>query len=201
MAFTNLPLRRSIPAGIAAFVVGYLCSVAVAAGMRVTDVLAVTVTGRFVDAATLGRLFGAPPSPLVIGGWLFYNAQFIPTSLPTADAINGMGGLTNRSLLLAVDGALLALFLVPLGVLFAAGYLTVRTGPTYGTRGETYAGASVAIGYVPVLVIGAFVLTADVPNAPIVASPDGLQTVFIGPVYSVVVGAIGGTVAAVWEEG
>lgn len=191
MAFTALPLRRSIPAGLIAFVTGYLLTVIIA-GSRLQAVMAISVTGEFVERATLGRLFGSPPDQTVVGGWLFYNAQFIPTSVPTADAINGMGRLTNRSLLLAIDGSLLVLYLVPFVLLLAAGYLTVRTGPTYGVRGETYAGASVALGYLPPLVIGAFLLTADVPNAPTVASPDGLQTIFIGLVYTLLVGAFGG---------
>lgn len=194
MAFTDLPFRRSIPAGLGAFITGYLVTVVIA-GSRLQAVMAVTVTGEFVDQATLGRIFGSSPSPTVVGGWLFYNAQFIPTSLPTADAINGFESLTNRSLLLAIDGSLLLLYLVPFAMLLAAGYLTVRTGPTYGVRGETYGGASVALGYVPPLSIGALLLRANVPNAPSVASPDGLQTVFIGLVYALVVGAIGGKLA------
>jgi hypothetical protein len=196
MAFTALPLRRSIPAGLGAFVTGYLISVVIA-GSRLQAVMAITVTGEFVEQATLGRLFGSPPSPTVVGGWLFYNAQFIPTSIPTSDAINGLGRLTNRSLLLAIDGSLLLLYLVPLVLVLAAGYLTVRTGPTYGVRGETYGGASVALGYLPPLIIGAFLLRADVPTAPPVASPDGLQTIFIGLVYTLLVGAIGGKMAEI----
>lgn len=199
MVFSDLPLRRSIPAGLSAFVLGYLFTVAVS-GSREGAVMAVTVTGEFVDEATLGELLGTAPSPTVLGGWLFYNAQFIPTSLPTADALNGMGSLTNRSLLLAVDGLLLGLFLVPFVLLLAAGYLTVRTGPTRGVRGETYAGASVAAGYLPLLIVGAFVLTADVPTAGSVASPDGLQTIFIGLAYSLLVGVLGGKLASLSDR-
>lgn len=195
MAFTALPLRRSIPAGAAAFVVGYLVTVAVA-GTRTRALMGVTVTGEFVESATLGGIFGSPPPEPVLGGWLFYNAQFIPTSVPTADALNGFGRLTNRSLLLAVDGVLLGLFLVPLGAVLGAGYLTVRLGPTYGVHGPTYAGASVAAGYLPLLIPGAFLLTANVPTAPAAASPDGLLSVFVGLVYATVVGALGGKLAA-----
>lgn len=198
MVFTHLPLRRSIPGGVAAYVVGYLLTVVI---VRETDpvVMAVTVTGRFVESATLGEIFVVSPSPWIVGGWLFYNAQFIPTNVPTADALNGFPFLTNRSLLLAVDGTLLGLFLVPLVVLAAAGYLTVRTGPVYGAHGETYGGASVALGYVPLLVVGAFVLTAGVPGASSSASPAGIPTVFIGLVYATVAGAIGGKIGSMVE--
>lgn len=195
MVFTNLPLRRSIPFGVAAYVVGYLLTVVTVRGY-VPAVMAVTVTGRFVESATLGEIFGVPPSPRVVGGWLFYNAQFIPTSVPTADAINGFSFLTNRSLLLAVDGMMLGLFLVPLVILIAAGYLTVRTGPVHGVHGETYGGASVALGYVPLLIIGAFVFTASVPGASSSASPAGIPTIFIGIVYATAAGAIGGKIGS-----
>lgn len=195
MSVTKLPIRRSIPFGIAAYVIGYLLSVGVAKG-SVQAVMKISVSGRYVELATLGEIFGAPPSSWIVGGWLFYNAQFIPTSLPTADALNGMGGLTNKSLILATDGLLLGLFLVPVLPVFIAGYLTVLTGPTYGVRGESYGGASIALGYYPLLVIGAFVFTVDVPDAASVASPAGLATIFIGLVYPPVIGAIGGTIAA-----
>lgn len=195
MVFTRLPLRRSIPLGVAAYAVGYLLTVVIAREYF-PSVMAVTVTGQFVESATLGEIFTTPPSPWVVGGWLFYNAQFIWTSVPTADAINGFPYLTNRSLLLAVDGALLGLFLVPLVVLAAAGYLTARTGPVYGVHGETYGGATVALGYVPLLIIGAIVLTASVPGARSSASPPGIPTVFIGLVYAPVAGAIGGKISS-----
>lgn len=191
MAFTDLPLRRSIPLGVVAHLVGYVMTVAAVSG-RVPEVLAVEVTGDFVASATLGEVFGSAPSPWIVGGWLFYNAQLIPTSVPTADALNGFGRLTNRSLLLAVDGAFLGLVVVPLAAVLAAGYVTVRTGPTYGVRGATYGGASVVLGYLPPLVIGAFVLSAPVPGAPSVASPPGIPTVFVGLLYATVIGAVGG---------
>lgn len=195
MTFTHLPLRRALPAGLVAYLIGYGISVAVA-GSVPKAVMAVNVPGEFVEEASLGAIFGSTPSQPIIGGWLFYNAHFIPTSLPTADAVNGIGGLTNRSLLLAVDGTSLVLFFVPFILLLSAGFVTVRSGPTPGVRGDVYGGASVAIGYLPLLIVGAFLLTANAPTAPTVASPDGLQTIFIGLVYTLLVGALGGKLAA-----
>lgn len=195
MTFTHLPLRRAFPAGVVAYLIGYGISVA-AAGSVSNAVMAVIVPGEFVEEASLGAIFGSTPSQPIIGGWLFYNAHFIPTSLPTADAVNGIGGLTNRSLLLAVDGTSLVLFFVPFILLLSAGFVTVRTGPTPGVRGDLYGGASVAVGYLPLLIVGAFLLTASARNTPTVASPDGLQTIFIGLVYPLLVGALGGKLAA-----
>lgn len=203
MAFTFLPLRRSVPLGAAAYVVGYLVTVAATMG-RVGAVLSVKIAPYSDPTAygdpelagqPLGELLGAVPSPWVVGGWLFYNAQFVPTSLP---APGGYGGgpaaLTNRHLLIAVDGALLALYLLPAVLLVAAGFLVVHAGSTRGVRGDLYAGASVAVGYLPLLVVGAFVLTA--PAGQFTASPDGLQTIWVGLVYPAVLGGLGGKLAA-----
>lgn len=195
MTFTHLPLRRAFPAGVVAYLIGYGVSVAVAESVS-KAVMAVTVTGAFVEEASLGAIFGVTPAQPIIGGWLFYNAHFIPTSLPTADAVNGIGDLTNRSLLLAIDGTSLVLFFVPFILLLSAGFLTVRTGPSPGVRGDVYGGASVAVGYLPLLIVGVFLLKASARNAPTVASPDGLQTIFIGLVYTLLAGALGGKLAA-----
>jgi len=199
MAFTALPIRRSIPLGIAAYLVGYLLSV-VAASSRTTAILEIAVTGQHVDSATLGEIFATPPSQSTTGGLLFYNAHFIPTSVPMADALNGFASLTHKSLLLTVDGALLGLFLVPFLALLAAGCLTVKTGPTHGVHGATYGGASVALAYVPLLIIGAFILRATVPTAPTVASPSGLLSISIGLVYTLVLGALGGKIGSIVDN-
>lgn len=199
MAVTHLPLRRSIPLGVAAYVGGYLLAVGTAMG-RVDAVLAVTIAGEdprtysaaHVAAQPLGELLGSTPSPWVVGAWLFYDAQFVPTSVPEPGP-TGAGGLTNRHLIPAVDGGLFALYPVPPLLLVAAGYLVVHTGRTRGARGDLYGGASVALAYLPLLVVGAFVFTA--PAGRFVASPDGLQTIWVGLVYPAVLGAIGGKLA------
>ena len=194
MVFTHLPLRRSIPAGIAAYITGYVITVVVTRGVT-PAVMAVTVAGRYADRSTLGEVFGAPPPHPVLAGWLFYNAQLVPTSVPTADVMNGLALLTNRSLLLAVGGWWLLLALVPAAVIVLSGYITVRTGQVHGVRGDTFGGASVAAGYLPMLVIGAFLLTTDVPNSAAVASPSGFISIFVGLVYAGLLGGLGGGLA------
>lgn len=198
MSFTHLPLRRSIPFGAIAYVIGYVLTVAVMVG-RVSAVMAVEVSRGDVDPEPLGQLLSIVPSPWVVGGWVFYNAHYIPTSVPTRGEFGAVGGLTNRHLLLAVDGGFFALYLVPALLLIAAGYLVVRTGPIYGARGATYGGASVVFGYLLLLVIGAFVFTAPTEGAT-VASPDGLQTIWVGLVYPVIFGAVGGKLAGSQQE-
>lgn len=194
MARTHLPLRRAIPVGIAAYVLGYFLTVGLAVG-RVDTVLAIEVTGQHVESLPLGQLFASKPPAWVVVGWLFYNAHFVPTSVPAADAANGFAALTNRSLAAAVDGPLLLSYLVPPLLLLAAGFLVARTATTPGANGARNAGASVAIGYFPLFLLGAFVFTANAAEARVTASPNGLRTVLFGLVYPLVLGALGGTLA------
>lgn len=194
MVRTNLPLRRSIPAGIGAYVIGYLIAVGANVG-RVGAVTGIEMTGRYRDPTSLGQLLVTTPSEWVVGGWLFYDAHLIPTSLPTADVGAGMMRLTNRHLLLDLGGPVLALYLLPPLVLIATGYLVARVGETHGAQGQTFAGASVALGYGLAVILGAFLLTAKAGQARVTASPAGLPSVFLGVGYPLVLGAIGGTIA------
>jgi hypothetical protein len=196
MVVTHLPLRRSVPVGIVAYALGFLLTVGATVG-RVDEVTATEVgaTVEHVDPASLGQIFGGTPPSWVVGGWLFYNAHFVPTSLPTADAMNGMSMLTNRNLLTTVGGPAIALYLVVPALLLAAGYVVARTAKTYGANGRRNAGASIAVGYFPMFLLGAFGLTASPANAGTVASPAGLPAVFLGLAYPVVFGAIGGKLA------
>ncbi len=196
MAFTHLPLRRSAPVGVIAYVVGYVLTVGATVG-RISEVMAIemSATVEHVDPAPLGQIFGFTPPSWVVGGWFFYNAHFVPTSLPTVDAVNGMAQLTNRSLLSTLGGPFVVFYLLPPLLLLAGGYFVAQTGNTRGANGARNAGASVVVGYFSVFLLGAFVLTANVATAGTVASPAGLPAVFLGLVYPVVFGALGGKLA------
>lgn len=194
MVRTNLPLKRSIPAGIVAYALGYLLTVGATAG-QVSTVMRLEMAGRFRDPTPLGNLLATTPSEWVVGGWSFYDAHLIPTSLPTADAGGGMSVLTNRHLLLDLGGPLLALYLLPALLLIGTGYLVARVGETHGAQGQTFAGASVALGYGLLVILGAFLFTAKAGQARVTASPAGLRSVVFGVGYPLVFGAIGGTIA------
>lgn len=193
MGFTNLPLRRSIPAGILAYAVGYALTVATTLG-QVSAVMAVEISGDG-SSVPLGDLLGGVPPTWTVAGWLFHNVQFAPTSVPAADGVVGSAALTNENLATAVGGRFFVLYLLVPLLLVAAGYFVARTGDTYGARGELYGGASIALGYVFVAVVGAFVFSADAANSGVVASPAGIPTVFLGLVYPLVFGGLGGALA------
>ncbi|KTG10064.1 hypothetical protein AUR64_10720 [Haloprofundus marisrubri] len=194
MPVTHLPLRRSASVGAVVYAVGYAVTVAATAG-RTGAVAAIEIAGETADAAPLGEILGSDPASWIASGWLFYNAHLVPTSVPIADAVNGLGGLTNQSLLATLGGPLYALYLLPPLLLVAAGYAVVRTAETPGSNGARNAGASVVAGYFPLLLLGAFVFTAGAAEAQTVASPAGLSSVFLGLAYPLVFGGIGGMVA------
>lgn len=190
MAFTNIPLRRSAALGLAAALLGPLPAFALATLQR-TAFLAVELPGDWREPAPMGEVF--QPATTTVAGWLWYNAHLVPASLPTADAQAGRTALTNVNLLDAVGGVALLLYLVPPILLAAAGYAFVRSGGI-GLSMAASGGASVAVGYTPAMVVGAFLVTAPA-NARVVASPAGIPSVFAALVYPVLFGAIGGKLA------
>jgi hypothetical protein len=194
MAFTDLPLRRSIPAGITTFLLGYLATVVLAAG-RISDVLAVKISGGAATATELGELLGNEPAFWVVDGWLYLNALFVSTSVPTPEGAAGYAALTSKNLLLEIGGLPLVLFvLVPL-LFVAAGYVVVVTGSTPGANGERNAGASIALGYLFPVVLAWLVFTAEIPQAQGVAAPNGVRAIFLGLGYAAVFGGVGGKLA------
>ncbi|WP_224447100.1 hypothetical protein [Haloprofundus salilacus] len=194
MAFTHLPLRRSALVGAVVYALGYALTYTVTAG-RASAVAAVEIAGEYADPAPLGAVLGSGPASWVTSGWLFYNAHLVPTSVPIADAVNGLGGLTNRSLLATLGGPLYPLYLLPPLLLVAAGYVVVLTASTPGENGARNAGASVVAGYFPLFLVGAFVFTVGAAEAPTAASPAGLPSVLLGLMYPLAFGGVGGLLA------
>ncbi|WP_231185182.1 hypothetical protein [Haladaptatus sp. DYF46] len=194
MVRTHLPLRRTVPLGVGTFVFGYLLTFVATAG-RTGEIMAIELPGRYLDPTSLSHIFGGPPPRWVLSGWVFYNSHLVPTGLPTADTINGFRSLTNRSLIAMVGGPFFLLYLVPPILLIGAGYVAVRTGTTPGANGPRNAGASIAVGYLPLFVVGTFAFAASAANAPVTATPDGIPAIFLGLVYPIVFGALGGMAA------
>lgn len=199
MAFTHLPLRRSALLGAAAYVLAYLPASAVAAANRAAlgDVTLPGATEN-VDPASLSTVFGSVPETWTLGGWLFYNAHRAAVSLPGAGAQNGVFRLANTDLIAALGGPALALYLVPPVCLVAAGALAMEWGDI-GSATPWAGGASVAVAYTPLLVLGSVVFAAGVGGSAGVGgvggSPDALTTLLAALVYPTVFGAVGGTLA------
>ena len=191
MAFTNIPLRRSGALGLAAALLGYLPAFALAT-LRRSAILSLELPGELRDPAPMREVF--EPGTATLGGWLWYNAHLVPASLPTTDVFAGRAALTNVNLLNALGGVTLLLYLVPPVLLVAAGYAFVRSGGITIAMAPS-GGASVAAGYTPAMVLGAFFVTAPVPDVPVAASPAGIPSLAAALAYPLVFGALGGVLA------
>ena len=190
MGFTDVPLRRSIPAGVLAYAAGYLATYLAVASRSEALLREVTVELQYGGGGveSLLELVSPTPESWKVAGWFFHAAQWskvVSPQLPT-------GGAVRLDLVARIGGEYLALYLVAPVALALAGYAVARTGRTPGIRGEDYAGAAVAFGYFPCAVAGGLLYTVGRPAV----APD-LFTTFavVGIAYPVLFGWLGGRAA------
>ena len=169
-------------AGAAAYVFGYL-STYVTQQNQVDEQLA--------GFNFLADLFGSDPIPAWQAvGWLFYNAHFVDTEIPSL-----VGSGRSLNLIAEADGGSLALlYVVPPLVLLvaglAAGRLAGATKPVDGAK----SGVLVLAGYLPLAVIGAFLFRYSVGDGSV--APDLITAVLLaGVVYPVVFAGAGGALS------
>ena len=169
-------------AGAAAYVFGYL-STYVTQQNQVDEQLA--------GFNFLADLFGSDPIPAWQAvGWLFYNAHFVDTEIPSL-----VGSGRSLNLIAEADGGSLALlYVVPPLVLLvaglAAGRLAGATTPVDGAK----SGVLVLAGYLPLAVIGAFLFRYSVGDGSV--APDLITAVLLaGVVYPVVFAGAGGALS------
>lgn len=189
MNFTDVPLRRSIPAGVLAYVVGYLATY-LAVGPRVESLLReITVSLQYGGGTqSLYELVSPAPETWKAVGWFFHSSQWSKLVNPQLSS----GETIRVDLVASAGGQYQALYLLAPALLLVAGYLAARTGTTFGVRGEDYAGASVVFGWLPCAVAGGLLFTVGQPAV----GPDLFSTVFIAGVgYPVVFGWLGGWIA------
>ncbi|WP_094192409.1 transporter [Haloparvum sedimenti] len=177
----RVPLAAGAVAGAAASLLGYLITYVWQSG---------SVEERLQGFNFLADLFGGDPIPVWKAvGWLFYNAHFVRTRFE-----GGLGGPRSENFIAAAEGGSLALlYLVPVVLLIAAGVaLVVLQGASEPADGAL-AGASVALGYLPLAVVGAFLFSYDGSIAP-----DTVTAVLLaGVVYPLALGTVGGGVAVI----
>ena len=194
MDFTDVPLRRSIPAGVLAYAVGYLVTYLAVASRAGTLLREITVELQYGGGVeSFSELVAPTPEPWKVAGWFFHAAQWskvVDPQLPT-------GGGVRLDLVARVGGEYRVLYLVAPVALVVAGYAAARTGKTFGVRGEDYAGAAIAVGYLPCAVAGGLLYTVGRP----VVGPDLFTTfVVVGIAYPVFFGWLGGRAARVRER-
>lgn len=175
-----------LTAGVVAYALGYVVTYA-SQGDAVAEQLR--------SFNFLADLLGGDPIPVWQGvGWLFYNAHFVRTRIP------GIGGPRSENFIAAGDGgSLTLLYLVPVLALFAAGFAVAWLAGADDRDGMDSTsgaldGAAVAIGYLPLAVLGLVVFSYAVGDGAI--EPDPITAVAVaGLLYPVVWGGLGGAVA------
>ena len=172
--------------GITAYLLGYLT-------------VYVTQRGRVDEQLqgfnALADLLGGDPIPAWQAvGWVFYNAHFVATELPTP-----LGGVRTENFISSAEGgALAALYVVPLLSLVVAGLLVGRAANAESHTAGARAGGLVVVGYLPLAVVGGVAFSYSVGDGAI--APDLLTAVLLaGIVYPVALGGAGGAAAALLD--
>ncbi|WP_135824284.1 transporter [Halorussus ruber] len=178
-------LARGAIGGASAWLVGYLVA-------YVWKAQAVSESLRGVGFVS--ELLGGEAIPAWKGvTWLFLNAHFVATRIPTiaggtrtTNFVTGEGGST---LLLALP----ALLLVVSGAVAAYGR---GGGPLDGAK----TGGSVVLGYLPLSTGAAFLTSHAIGDTQAAISPDPVTAILLaGAVYPLVFGSVGGALTEIAE--
>lgn len=138
-----------------------------------------------VNEITEGNLDRILPDEPAALGWPFYNAHRVDISVSPGDQ--------SVNYLELIDPLNPLVFsAIPAVVLVLAGYVVAsRVRGPLTEQGSATAGASVAVGYVPLLVAGTFVFEAK--NAGTSIGPEiGGSLLLFGTLFAVLFGAVGG---------
>lgn len=188
MAFSHVPLRRSVPAGVVAYLAGYVAAFALVGSRTATLLGSVHVDGPYGETEPLPALVDPVIPTWKFVGWVVHSAHGAKLVAPFPD----YGATLTLNVVARVGGEYRLLYLVPPAVLAVAGYLVARTSRTYGARGEQFAGASVALGYLPCCVAGALLFSV---GRPTIAPALSTSILYAGIGYPVVFGWLGGLAA------
>ena len=123
--------------------------------------------------------------------WVFYNAHSVDVEF------SGGGASVGYNFIATATGPLEALYLLPpLALVAAGGFVTWRRRDRLQSATDALLGGmTIAVGYLPVSVLGIAVFAADVGGETV--RPDPLGTVLLaGVVYPTILGAIGGLLVA-----
>jgi len=141
-----------------------------------------------VDEITNGGVDGVLPEEAGAIGWPFYNAHQVDIT-----ASVGTESVNYLELIPKLDP--LVFNAIPAIILLLAGYsVASRVQESLSDQASAVAGASVAVGYLPLLVAGTFVF--EVENAGVSAGPELGGSLFLfGILFAAGFGAVGGYLA------
>jgi len=176
----DLPVAPGTVAGTVAWVLGFALTYALVAP-EIRD----SAVNRLIE------LVDGSPATYELVGWVFYNAHFVNTVLRDVPVI----GTRSSSYIGGEGGFSLLLYVVPVGLLLAAGLALARyQGVTDPVRGAL-AGATALPGYLLLSVVGVFLTEVTLGEAS--GAPDLLPAVLLaGVAYPILCGGLGGAVGA-----
>lgn len=192
------PAGKRAPYGVAAFLVGYLAYLPLAA-WTYQSLLA---SAQFeLSSFTLSLTDVLGPSVVstpVAAGHLFYNAQLVPLSVPVSTGAEFRASIT-INLLLEAGGLPLLFLAIPAVVYTVAGALATRdVDTTFGMRRAKKA-ALLFTGTAPLGLIGAFLLR--IPGEGGTIMPSILWATFgAGVLYPAFFAGVGGYLAVVYSR-
>jgi hypothetical protein len=177
----GVPIVSGSLIGFGAWVLGYL--------------LTYVVVGSAIRESALNRIieaFDGDPATYELVGWVFYNAHFVDVVFTDVPLFGG--GTT--SYVGGEDGFTVLLYLIPVGLLLAAGLALSRyEGATETNRGALV-GLSVLPGYLLPSIAGVFLFEVTVGGAS--GAPDLVAGIFLaGIVYPGLFATVGGVFGAI----
>jgi hypothetical protein len=184
-AVRRTTLARGAIAGVGAWLLGYLVaylwkSQAVSEALR--------------GVGFVSELLGGEAIPAWKGvSWLFFNAHFVATRFPT------ITGGTQRTNFVTGEGGSTAMLALPVAVLLGVGFVAAYGRPG-GALERAKAGATVALGYLPLSVGAALVATHAIGDTDAAIAPDLVTAVLLaGLAYPLAFGAVGGALSSALE--
>lgn len=180
--------RRAVGSAVGGGGIAYLLGYVVTYAVSIPAVRDATFT-QIAEA-----LGGGNGTEWKIVGWIFYNAHGVRTTLEVSLPVFGGQSAVN---LIARSGLLSpVLYLVPPALLLAAGLATVRAAGIEEVDVALRLGLAVAVGYLPLALVGAVLFTVAVPGST--GKPTLLPAIGLaGIVYPAVFGGAGAAVGAV----
>lgn len=174
---------KSVVAGVGSFLVGYL----------VTLVLAVAVESNdFTDG-----------DAIELGGWLFYNAQFVDlevsatggTGLGLTSSFNIVTGDSFLGQVVSLDVPSVVYHLIPVVVFLLAGFLLAQAVSVQTPQQGALAGGSIVVGTAPLALIGTFLFVVEQGGTEV--GPPLLDSLLIvGLLFPLVLGVAGGLISS-----
>ncbi|MFC7028752.1 hypothetical protein ACFQJ5_16260 [Halomicroarcula sp. GCM10025324] len=183
--------RRRLAAGAVAGLVAFVLAYVFVYALTISTVQESLLTG-------LVEAFGDENAAWKVVGWIFFNAQFVTTTV-TVD-VPLLGGTEAVNFITESDSLSAVLYVIPPALLTAAGLAIARLSGVTDVGDALRAGPAVALGYLPATVIGALLFTVSVgQNSG--GSPTLLTAVVLaGLVYPLVFGSLGAVVGAALVE-